>query len=65
MENFQIGHCGCVGAIAAPRNLVKPRKEESRGTLINFEDSDLNPIKSSDFDPNEVGILVLFYFFLM
>ncbi|CAH2034125.1 unnamed protein product [Thlaspi arvense] len=25
-----IGHCGCVGAIAAPRNLVKPRKEESR-----------------------------------
>lgn len=25
----QIGRCGCVGAVAAPRNLVKPRKEES------------------------------------
>ncbi|XP_056867173.1 uncharacterized protein LOC108834760 isoform X2 [Raphanus sativus] len=24
-----IGRCGCVGAVAAPRNLVKPRKEES------------------------------------
>ncbi|KAH0911337.1 hypothetical protein HID58_034658 [Brassica napus] len=29
-----IGRCGCVGAIAAPRNLVKPRKEESSGKDI-------------------------------
>ncbi|WZZ59103.1 hypothetical protein YC2023_059210 [Brassica napus] len=29
-----IGRCGCVGAIAAPRNLVKPRKEESSGKEI-------------------------------
>jgi hypothetical protein len=40
MGIVQIGHCGCVGAIAAPRNVVKPRKEESRGDYHSFEDSD-------------------------
>ncbi|ESQ34052.1 hypothetical protein EUTSA_v10007307mg [Eutrema salsugineum] len=50
-----IGHCGCVGAIAAPRNLVKPRKEESR----DFNGARRSKDKSMPFkklDANEFGI---------
>ncbi|KAL0695560.1 hypothetical protein Bca4012_062740 [Brassica carinata] len=52
-----IGRCGCVGAIAAPRNLVKPRKEESRGKDVSGERKSKDKTTPwKKLDANEFGI---------
>ncbi|KAF8079959.1 hypothetical protein N665_0988s0004 [Sinapis alba] len=52
-----IGRCGCVGAIAAPRNLVKPRKEESRGKDVSgARKSKDKTMPWKKLDANEFGI---------
>uniref|UniRef100_A0A1J3CQ33 Poly(A) polymerase I n=1 Tax=Noccaea caerulescens TaxID=107243 RepID=A0A1J3CQ33_NOCCA len=50
-----IGHCGCVGAIAAPRSLVKPRKEESR-EFSGARRSKEKVMPWKKLDANEFGI---------
>ncbi|CAN8291093.1 unnamed protein product [Cochlearia groenlandica] len=60
LRTHTIGHCGggiCVGAVAAPRNLVKPRKDdESRDFSGGRKSKEKSTMTWKKLDANEFGI---------